>query len=495
VKLKFINEPELEFGSGGTHVDIRHGIMAHGPLDLGEATAPTQLRVGLVGTEQTITALRDWFEQCREGVPGKRSKLRNLFPEFPGFGAQSPFRCSLVFHDRWTATLRQRDIETVIAHSDRENIVRHAVDLFLDPAEDMVQQGGPMVILCIPPKDLLAAVDEQADDDETASETGAESDVDEGGQSPIRRVTTSRPFHDVLKAQGMRLAVPLQMVRPETYTGEPRPRRGKRSRPAKPLQDEATRAWNIHIALYYKAGGTPWRLLRKANDLTTCFIGVSFYKSLEGDRLMTSIAQVFNELGEGVIVKGGPAKLDKQDRQPHVSEEDARLLLGTAIETYRREHHNMPARIVLHKTSKLTDGEQDGFRAATDDARIDLIDLLALRPSFTRLFRYGTYPPLRGTFVELQPDTGLLYTRGSVAFFETYPGLYVPRALEFNICQAEAAPHRLATEMLSLSKLNWNNTQFDGGDPITVRAARRVGDILKCVQEGGKTQPFYRFFM
>ncbi len=53
----------------------------------------------------------------------------------------------------------------------------------------------------------------------------------------------------------------------------------------------------------------------------------------------------------------------------------------------------------------------------------------------------------------------------------------------------------LAGEMLSLSKLNWNNTQFDGGEPITVRAARRVGDILKCVAKDGKLQPTYRFFM
>jgi hypothetical protein len=49
--------------------------------------------------------------------------------------------------------------------------------------------------------------------------------------------------------------------------------------------------------------------------------------------------------------------------------------------------------------------------------------------------------------------------------------------------------------MLSLSKLNWNNTQFDGGEPITVRAARRVGDILKCVPEGAPIQPSFRFYM
>ena len=54
---------------------------------------------------------------------------------------------------------------------------------------------------------------------------------------------------------------------------------------------------------------------------------------------------------------------------------------------------------------------------------------------------------------------------------------------------------QLANEILSLSKLNWNNTQFDGGEPITVRAARRVGDILKCVTEGQPMQPSFRFYM
>lgn len=120
---------------------------------------------------------------------------------------------------------------------------------------------------------------------------------------------------------------------------------------------------------------------------------------------------------------------------------------------------------------------------------------ITVRRSLTRLFREGTYPPLRGTFLTTQAGNGLLYLKGSVNFFETYPGTYVPRPLELATCRAEAPVEQLAREMLSLSKLNWNNTQFDGGEPITVRAARRVGDILKCTVEGAKVQPTYRFFM
>ncbi len=150
---------------------------------------------------------------------------------------------------------------------------------------------------------------------------------------------------------------------------------------------------------------------------------------------------------------------------------------------------------MVHKTSKMTDHEIRGFRAAADEHQIDVADLVSVKRSLTRLFRDGTYPPLRGTFLTLQDSTGLLYLRGSVNFFETYPGMYVPRPLEFSVAHAETPLEQLACEMLSLSKLNWNNTQFDGGEPITVRAARRVGDILKCVPEGGAVQPSFRFYM
>jgi hypothetical protein len=140
----------------------------------------------------------------------------------------------------------------------------------------------------------------------------------------------------------------------------------------------------------------------------------------------------------------------------------------------------------------MTEGEIRGFRAATEEHKIDSSELLTLRRSFTRLFRGKTYPPLRGTFLNLQPGTGILYLRGSVQFFQTYPGMYVPRPLELSVSSSETPLEQLAEEILSLSKLNWNNTQFDGGEPITVRAARRVGDILKCVFQkvGTSSQAF-----
>ena len=488
--LRVFDEPELEFASGGTHVDVRFGITRFGPLDLGDTKAPSQLKIGFIGTEETIGAIRQWFERCRESIPAKNSKLANLFPEFPGFSGDASFRSSLVFNDRWSSAIRQREVDAVLAHSDGDDTVRQSVAMFVDRADELVQQGGPMVLVCVPPHDLLAAVDERR-----ASVDVDEQEIDESAEPAATHHPPTLSFHDLLKAEAMRLSVPVQMVRPKTYAGKHTARkRGKRTL-STPLQDEATRAWNIHTALYYKAGGIPWRLLRDAAQLTTCFVGVSFYRTLDRSRLLTSVAQVFNERGEGVIVKGGQAQLDKDDKTPHLSEVDAHALLKKAIQVYRQEHRTSPARVVVHKTSRVLDDEARGFDAAAQEHAIDRVELLTVRRSLTRLFREGTYPPLRGTFVQLQRGNGLLYLKGSVNFFETYPGMYVPRPLEFVAYRGETPVDQLASEMLSLSKLNWNNTQFDGGEPITVRAARRVGDILKCVADGGKVQPTFRFFM
>lgn len=64
--------------------------------------------------------------------------------------------------------------------------------------------------------------------------------------------------------------------------------------------------------------------------------------------------------------------------------------------------------------------------------------------------------------------------RRNPACYRVYPG------------EGETNAAELARELVGLSKLNFNNTQFDTGDPITVRAARRVGDILKHVPDGKK---------
>ena len=89
----------------------------------------------------------------------------------------------------------------------------------------------------------------------------------------------------------------------------------------------------------------------------------------------------------------------------------------------------------------------------------------------------------------------MLYLKGSVNFYRTWPGLYVPRPLRMRLEAVQEPPRALAMDILALSKQNWNATNFDGGWPITVRAAQRVGSILKHLDDKDPIQARYSYYM
>jgi argonaute-like protein implicated in RNA metabolism and viral defense len=53
----------------------------------------------------------------------------------------------------------------------------------------------------------------------------------------------------------------------------------------------------------------------------------------------------------------------------------------------------------------------------------------------------------------------------------------------------------ICQEILSLTKMNWNNTQFDGKFPITISCARKVGQIMKYLAGELEPQINYSYYM
>jgi argonaute-like protein implicated in RNA metabolism and viral defense len=260
-------------------------------------------------------------------------------------------------------------------------------------------------------------------------------------------------------------------------------------------QDDATKAWNFCTALYYKASHTPWRLIRDNNKITSCFVGISFYRSRDKKHVHTSLAHLFDDLGNGVILRGSPVEISEDDRQPHLKSDQAQALLEGVINEYASIHKTNPARVVIHKTSNFNDRELDGFSAAASSMRISYVDYVTILDSSTRLFRNGLYPIPRGSHLQIDDKTHLLFTKGSVEYYQTYPGMYVPRPLEIRIVESDESAKVICEEIMSLTKMNWNNTQIDGKYPITVDCARRVGLIMKYIPENVKPQTRYSFYM
>lgn len=474
MKAIILPEPELEFGNGGRHEDIRFGIMNHGLLN--QQSQRQQIRVGIVGTGESIEGARNWIKRCSGVIDAKKSSHSNLFPLFPGLASDTCFQLECVIPDRGLGLISERVLLDGLSTGGDKGIAEVA-DIFSEELKRIDESENLDVVICAIPASLLTPSAKSAD--------GLEN-------NPILN------FRGLLKAKSMNRRFPVQLLLPITYGGK-----GNRSLVgAKPgtyeqgnTQDEATRAWNFFVALIYKAGIAPWRLVRGSGDYESCFVGVSFYKTLDSSKVMTSMAQVFNERGEGMIIRGDPVELSKDDPQPHLGEVDARRLLGHALQKYREEHRHLPARVVLHKTSSFNHAEIDGFSSAVRDQQIELFDFLSISKSGIHLFRHGKYPPLRGTLLELDSNNQLLYTRGSCEFYETYTGMYIPKALHLRLAVHESSAEQLAGEVLALTKLNWNSSQIDGSLPITLRAARRVGDVLKYLPEQEEPRSHYRYYM
>jgi argonaute-like protein implicated in RNA metabolism and viral defense len=151
---------------------------------------------------------------------------------------------------------------------------------------------------------------------------------------------------------------------------------------------------------------------------------------------------------------------------------------------------------VLHKSSNFNEAELTGFKKATTEMQVQAVDFLTIMDSDFRLFRKGIYPPYRGSHIELDKKTHLLYTRGSVKYYRTQTSLYIPQPLEIRIVESDESAHTLCSEILALTKMNWNNTQFDGKYPITIGCSRKVGEVMKYLTDKDpEPQISYSFYM
>ena len=474
--VSHIPEPSLEFGNGGYHVDIRFGLIDHGPQDLNQTRRPEKIRLAVIGSQETIEGASQWLEKCRDIIPGKDSQKKNLFPEFPGFNEACCFQSTVITDSSLTHSLIPREYTNDSKDWSYDHRIDHAARVFAEGIE-LLADKSPDVVLLAMPLELVNYLDE------------AESK---------RKKDKSRlklEFHDLVKGLSMKAGKPVQVIRPSTY--DPKKKSAERDERSqqRTLQDEATRAWNFHTALYYKAGGFPYRVPRPEDAYTTCYIGISFYVTPDKNSVRSSIANVFNERGHGLAVRGRNAILSKDDRQYHLSSEDSSELISDCLKAFRAEHKHQPARVVIHKSSPYSEGELDGFNAALDTSGVDIRDFLSLSRKNFRLFRPGYYPPLRGTYLEADPSSAFLYTRGSVDFYQEYPGMYVPRTLGVRIPEKNMPKRQLMEELMVLSKTNWNNVQIDATMPITITAARTVGNILRWLPKGYPPKPSYRFYM
>lgn len=471
MRLYELKEPDLEFGQG-KHRCPRAGIATYDVYDTRVTARREQILVGAVGISDNLLKLSSWLDKCKNQIPPKpNADQPNLFPGFCGFNRQYGFKAEFNHSQEITRTLNNSDIKRITKIGKRNERIEEAVKLYSDEVRFLTENRNIDVIVCAIPNSLFEkiAFEERNPVEET---------VEDNSQDDYYEVN----FRRSLKAKTMQFGRPIQIIRELSLDENP-----------KSQQDDATRAWNFCTALYYKASQTvPWKMVSNVNRPSVCYVGIGFYRSRDRNVLNTSLAQIFDELGNGVILRGSQLE-EKDDRVPHLTSDQAFDLLTKALDEYHFAVGTFPGRLVMHKSSNFNVEELDGFKQATDSVRINSVDFVTILDTGFRSFRDGAYPPYRGTCIELDKTATLMYTRGSVRYYKTYPGIYIPQPIEVRIVESDESPEVICNEILALTKMNWNNTQFDGKYPITIACAKKVGQIMKYVDR--EPQRRYSYYM
>lgn len=498
--IEYFEEPKLQFGHGFEHEDTKTGLAEYGPFGKTvEGLHPSEIKLGFIGTSESISVAKEWIQMC--GHPIESENIKRTRPpvaepnmtffgeavtpdatltrlekilnrDFVGFNHDSPFACRFQTNPRWEHTINARTLDVILAAEDKTQRILRLIELFEGEIASLASTSpAPDVIVLA----LTPAILEKAHA------------VRLSGNFFLN-------FRRAIKARAMQWGVPIQLLRYGTATGK-----------GNDLQEPATRAWNFCTAQYYKTEGVPWRPTTLRDN--TCYIGISFFVAQDISERLTmrsSVAQAFDYLGQGLVLRGDPFEWDEEKlgRTPHLTKTAARQLIKDTLNEYVRVKGIPPSRVVIHKTSQFWGAEHglhnelDGLYEGIGEVfpRCD-VDLVAIRQTGLYLFREGSFPPLRGTYFCVEEQAHFLYTMGYIPYLETYPGAYVPEPWQIIDRHGGSAPKDLFREILALTKMNVNNCSFADGVPITLSFAKMIGEIMKHVPRDGKIQPQYKFYM
>jgi len=463
VHARYFDEPALEFAGSAVHVDPKTGLARYGPSSLGSESHPRELKLGFVGSGESMASALSWFERTSGGVVGDADAG---LPDFPGFDEDRGFFCQLRFTDTTQAKMTTHEINSVLKPRRKRERFEASVDLICAKVKLLAQQDQrPDVIVLALPDEIVGSVRSIRYQEEGVG-------------------LVYRDLRRTLKAEVMRYGIPTQILLQKVSEAGPETRG----------VDHGSRvAWNLYTGLFYKGGGVPWRPPGLRSD--TCYVGLSFHRPLGSTgTLRASIAQAFDSSGVGLILRGPDFHWNaaKDGPSPHLTAAQSVALMERVLARYRLETNQAPGRVVVHKTSHYWPDEREGFVDALK--AVPEFDLVAVRPtSEVRLLRAGRYPPLRGTMFSVC-DTHYIYTTGYIPSLESYPHGHVPAPLVISDHHGDTSLEDVVTEILILTKMNWNSAGFAGALPITVRFSRRVGDIMREIPPDREPMPQFKFY-
>lgn len=304
-------------------------------------------------------------------------------------------------------------------------------------------------------------------------------------------------LHDYIKAFSASRGISTQLIREET------------------LEDKLKCQiyWWLSLSFYVKSLRTPWILNNQEKNTAYAGIGYSVTRIKDKSEIVIGCSHIYDSNGQGLkyrLSKIDNYYLDKK-LNPYLSYKDA-FQFGVSIrELFYQSLDKLPERVVIHKRTQFTEDEINGIKASLSKAGIKKIDLIEINyetdARFVAMSVYQSslqvdkFPISRGTCIITNKHTALLWTHGIVPSvrqpnYKFYlGGRSIPAPVKITKHYGESNINVIATEILGLTKMNWNSLDLYSKLPSTIDSSNQIARIGKLLSRfEGKTYD-YRLFI
>jgi hypothetical protein len=484
-KLIKLSEPTLMFGHDQALEDPRDGLMLFGPLDKGK---PYGIRAGVIGTQEGIRRFKEWVERIQEPILNNPPHLAR--PPFPGF--EAIFRIPWNPQPNLEIQISEQGLNKCLHLNDKHQRVYKTVEIYSNRIIEVIKQeesGVDIWFVIIPddvyincrPKSFIApSLQIKSNSEMTikyAQKLKSQPSIFPEDNIAAIPYYYEVNFHNQLKAKLLEHNIPTQIIRESTIAHhEFLNKFGKPKRNLDVLQSAI--AWHISTAVFYKAGGRPWKIGSIRDGV--CYIGVVFKRDEKNPdpRSSCCAAQMFLDSGDGIVFKGAVGPWHTPGRGDfHLNRKAARELVTLAVKSYTNNEGKPPNELFLHGKVRFNDEEWKGFRDVVDSS-VNLVGIRIRDDSDIKLYRKGEHPILRGLAYIRDERTAYLWTKGFIPRLQTYPGREVPKPLLIDVCRGDVQIETVINDIMALTKLNYNACVFADGEPVTLKFADAVGEIL-----------------
>jgi hypothetical protein len=251
---------------------------------------------------------------------------------------------------------------------------------------------------------------------------------------------------------------------------------------------------NVATAIYAKAGGTPWKLSRSVLSTNGLIIGISFSrkrdKLSDKEVIYYGAIQILDRYGEHLYTQvrmftTSPKELTTKGL--FVPYDKLKSILEEAI-----ARHGRVPQIVIHKSAPIVDEEVKAVKEVAEKYGSNEYPVLYVFAHVKTNTIYRAYDfsakdySIRRGLMLLRPGKSskwiqyIIFTTGRL--YRTAPErgkLGTPKPLELAIDtnMRRVLPGYIGEQILALTKLNWNSTDPEIREPITIKYSRRAAEI------------------